>query len=59
MLKQWLAHPLLRGLDVDDPRTTTVRRQIIQDNRFLRQIYRSGMPRWRPVCRMARATYWN
>ncbi len=39
MLKQWLAHPLLRGLDVDDPRTTTLRRQIIQDNRFLRQIY--------------------
>jgi SAM-dependent methyltransferase len=40
MMKQWLAHPLLRGLDVDDPRTTTLRRQIIQDNRFLRQIYR-------------------
>jgi SAM-dependent methyltransferase len=39
MVKQWLAHPLLRGLDVDDPRTTTVRRQIIQRNRFLRQIY--------------------
>ncbi len=39
MVKQWLAHPLLRGLEVDDPRTTTVRRQIIQDNRFLRQIY--------------------
>jgi len=39
MLKQWLAHPLLRGLDVDDPRTTAVRRQIIQDNCFLRQIY--------------------
>ncbi len=40
MLKQWLAHPLLRGLDVDDPRTTTLRRQIMRDNRFLRQIYR-------------------
>jgi SAM-dependent methyltransferase len=39
MMKQWLAHPLLRGLDVDDPRTTDLRRQIIQDNRFLRQIY--------------------
>jgi hypothetical protein len=38
MLKQRLAHPLRRGLDVDDPLTTT-RRQIIQDNRFLRQIY--------------------
>jgi hypothetical protein len=40
MLKQRLAHPLLRGLDLDDPRTTARRRQIIQDNRFLRQIYR-------------------
>ncbi len=39
MLKQRLAHPLLRGLDVDDPRTTARRRQIIQDNRFLRQVY--------------------
>lgn len=40
MLKQWLVHPLLRGLDVDDPRTTAQRREIIQDNRFLQQIYR-------------------
>ena len=39
MLKEWLAHPLLRGMDLDDPRTTTMRRQIIQGNRFLRQIY--------------------
>ncbi len=39
MLKRWLAHPLLRDLDVDDPRTTALRRQIIRDNRFLRQIY--------------------
>jgi SAM-dependent methyltransferase len=39
MLKQRLAHPLLRGLDVDNPQTTTRRRQIIQDNRFLRRIY--------------------
>ncbi len=39
MLKRWLAHPLLHGLDVDDPRTTALRRQIIQNNRFLRQIY--------------------
>lgn len=40
MLKQWLAHPVLRDLAVDDPRTTTLRRQIIRDNRFLQQIYR-------------------
>ena len=39
MLRQWLTHPLLRDLDLDDPRTTTARRQIIKRNRFLRQIY--------------------
>jgi SAM-dependent methyltransferase len=39
MLQRWLAHPLLRGLDVDDPRTTTLRRQIIHDNHFLQQFY--------------------
>lgn len=39
MLKAWLAHPLTRGLDIDDPRTTLLRRQIIQEKGFLRQIY--------------------
>jgi len=39
MLKTWLAHPLTRGLDIDDPRTTHLRRQIIQEKKFLRQIY--------------------
>ncbi len=39
MLKAWLAHPLTRGLDIDDPRTTLLRRQIIQEKSFLRQIY--------------------
>ncbi|MGH7846106.1 MAG: class I SAM-dependent methyltransferase [Candidatus Binatia bacterium] len=39
MLKTWLAHPLTRGLDIDDPRTTHLRRQIIQQKTFLRQIY--------------------
>jgi len=34
-----LEHPLTRGLSVDDPRTTGARRQIIQEKRFLRQIY--------------------
>ena len=28
-----------RGLDIDDPRTTQLRRQIIQEKSFLRQIY--------------------
>jgi SAM-dependent methyltransferase len=39
MLKTLLAHPLTRGLDIDDPQTTHLRRQIIQDKDFLRQIY--------------------
>jgi SAM-dependent methyltransferase len=39
MLKTWLAHPLTRGVDIDDPRTTHLRLQIIQEKTFLRQIY--------------------
>jgi hypothetical protein len=39
MLKTWLAHPLTRGLDIDDPRTTHLRLQIIQQKSFLRRIY--------------------
>jgi SAM-dependent methyltransferase len=39
MLKTWSAHPLTRGLDIDDPRTTHLRLQLIQEKRFLRQIY--------------------
>lgn len=39
VLKSLLAHPLTRELDIDDPRTTGLRRQIIQANSFLRQIY--------------------
>jgi SAM-dependent methyltransferase len=39
LLKSLLAHPLTRGLDIDDPHTTDLRRQIIQANSFLQQIY--------------------
>jgi SAM-dependent methyltransferase len=39
MIKSVLAHPLTRGLDIDDPRTTHLRREIIQSKRFLRKIY--------------------
>jgi SAM-dependent methyltransferase len=39
MIRRWLAHPLLHGLDLDDPRTTEVRRQIIRGNSFLCRIY--------------------
>ncbi len=38
-LRQWLAHPLTRGLDIDDLRTTWLRRSIIREKGFLRQIY--------------------
>jgi SAM-dependent methyltransferase len=38
-IKAWLAHPLTRGLELDDPRTTQRRRQIIQEKIFLRRIY--------------------
>lgn len=38
-LKRLLAHPLTRGLSLDDPRTTHIRRQIIRDTPFLRRIY--------------------
>ncbi len=38
MLK-FLKHPLTRSLDLDDPRTTLLRRRIIQEKHFLRMIY--------------------
>ena len=39
MLKSLLAHPLTRGADLDDPRTTALRRRIIESKPFLRRIY--------------------
>jgi len=39
VLKQLLAHPLTRGLDLDDPRTTALRRTIIRGKPFLRKLY--------------------
>lgn len=39
MLKAWISHPLTRGLDIDDPRTTQLRCQIIRQKVFLREIY--------------------
>ncbi len=38
-LRNWLAHPLTRGLDIDDPKTTLLRRQIIREKRFLHRLY--------------------
>ena len=39
MLKKMLAHPLVRGLSLDDPRTTELRRLIIREKKFLRGLY--------------------
>jgi SAM-dependent methyltransferase len=39
MIKTWLAHPLTRGLDLDDPRTSFTRRQVIFENKFLLHVY--------------------
>lgn len=39
MIRSLLAHPLTRGLDIDDPRTTELRRQVVQQKPFLRRIY--------------------
>lgn len=38
-LRQWLAHPLTSALDIDDPRTTQLRRSILREKGFLRHIY--------------------
>ena len=38
-LRRWLEHPLTRGLDLDDPRTTRLRRGILEEKVFLRRIY--------------------
>jgi SAM-dependent methyltransferase len=39
LLRGVLAHPLTKGMDVDDPRTTHLRREIIRRKAFLKQIY--------------------
>ena len=39
MLKRLLAHPLTRGLDIDAPGTTLLRRRIIRGKPFLKRIY--------------------
>lgn len=39
MISKMLEHPLTRGLVVDDPKTTLLRRQIIRSKPFLRKIY--------------------
>jgi SAM-dependent methyltransferase len=39
LIKQFLEHPLTKGLSVDDPKTTLLRRQIIRQKKFLYRLY--------------------
>ena len=39
LLNQWLAHPLTRGMDIDQPQTTALRKQIISSKPFLEKLY--------------------
>jgi len=45
LLRHLLAHPLTRGLDLDDPRTTALRRKVIESKPFLLRIYQDWY-RW-------------
>ena len=38
-MKSWFTHPLMKGLNLDNPETTYLRRQIIQEKSFLRRVY--------------------
>jgi SAM-dependent methyltransferase len=39
VLAKLLAHPLTRGLDIDSPETTLLRKRLIREKKFLRRIY--------------------
>jgi SAM-dependent methyltransferase len=39
VVKAWLAHPDTRGIDIDDPRSVSVRRRLVREKAFLRRIY--------------------
>ena len=43
--RSWLSHPLTRGLSLDDPRTTALRREIIRQKPFLNAVYREWYER--------------
>ncbi|MBI4964015.1 MAG: class I SAM-dependent methyltransferase [Desulfomonile tiedjei] len=45
MFKLVLTHPLARNLDLDDPKATVVRRQILREKVFLRKLYQEWY-RW-------------
>jgi hypothetical protein len=39
LFQRLLAHPLTRGLDIDDPKTTELRREVIRSKPFLKRLY--------------------
>lgn len=39
MTVRWLAHPAVRGIDIDDPRLVSLRRRLVREKAFLRKIY--------------------
>ena len=39
VVRKLLAHPLTRGLDIDAPETSILRRRIIQEKPFLNRVY--------------------
>jgi hypothetical protein len=39
LLEALFGHPLTRGLDINDPQTTLLRRRIVKEKRFLRLLY--------------------
>ena len=39
LLNQWLAHPLTRGMDIDQTQTTALRQQVISSKPFLEKLY--------------------
>ena len=40
LLNQWLSHPLTKGMDIDLPQTTDLRKQIIRTKPFLEKLYK-------------------
>lgn len=45
ILRNLLANPLTRGMNIDDARTTELRQRIIQEKNFLRKVYREWYTR--------------
>ena len=39
LLNKWLAHPLTRGMNIDQPQTTAFRKKIISSKPFLEKLY--------------------